>query len=133
MIIGFPARPPQEPFDDSEWQTLAACANTDPEVFFPDKGHSNREAKQICYTCPVQAQCLQYALRNDMRWGIWGGLSDAERQLRKDTTPPRRPQTECGTLAGYRSHYRRGEQPCERCRIAGNASRRDTRRSRATS
>jgi len=62
------------------WQTDALCAQTDPEAFFPEKGGSTRDAKKICGTCEVRAQCLEYALQNDERFGIWGGLSERERR-----------------------------------------------------
>jgi len=66
------------------WQTDALCAQTDPEAFFPEKGGSTRDAKKICTSCEVRAQCLEYALANDERFGIWGGLSERERRkLRK--------------------------------------------------
>src|ERR1700709_1356257 len=60
------------------WQTDSLCAQTDPEAFFPEKGGSTRDAKKICTTCEVKAQCLDYALHNDERFGIWGGLSGRE-------------------------------------------------------
>ena len=62
------------------WQEQALCAETDPEAFFPEKGGSTREAKKICTGCEVKAQCLEYALSNDERFGIWGGLSERERR-----------------------------------------------------
>ena len=66
------------------WQTDSLCAQTDPEAFFPEKGGSTRDAKKICTTCEVRTQCLEYALQNDERFGIWGGLSERERRkLRK--------------------------------------------------
>ncbi|GAA1943468.1 hypothetical protein GCM10009717_07420 [Agromyces allii] len=66
------------------WQSDALCAQTDPEAFFPEKGGSTRDAKKICTGCEVRAQCLEYALGNDERFGIWGGLSERERRkLRK--------------------------------------------------
>lgn len=66
------------------WQADALCAQTDPEAFFPEKGGSTREAKRICESCEVTSQCLDYALQNDERFGIWGGLSERERRkLRK--------------------------------------------------
>ncbi len=69
-------------FDDDleSWQERALCAQTDPEAFFPEKGGSTREAKKICSQCPVRAECLEYALANDERFGIWGGLSERERR-----------------------------------------------------
>jgi WhiB family redox-sensing transcriptional regulator len=66
------------------WQTDSLCAQTDPEAFFPEKGGSTRDAKKICTSCEVRNQCLEYALQNDERFGIWGGLSERERRkLRK--------------------------------------------------
>ena len=65
------------------WQERALCAQTDPEAFFPEKGGSTRDAKRICTGCNVKAQCLEYALANDERFGIWGGLSERERRKLK--------------------------------------------------
>jgi WhiB family redox-sensing transcriptional regulator len=66
--------------DAMAWQERALCAETDPEAFFPEKGGSTREAKKICTGCEVKAECLEYALANDERFGIWGGLSERERR-----------------------------------------------------
>ena len=66
--------------EGQSWQERALCAETDPEAFFPEKGGSTREAKKICTGCEVKAQCLEYALANDERFGIWGGLSERERR-----------------------------------------------------
>ncbi|MCU1550183.1 MAG: whiB1 [Glaciihabitans sp.] len=66
------------------WQSDSLCAQTDPEAFFPEKGGSTRDAKKICGSCEVRTRCLEYALENDERFGIWGGLSERERRkLRK--------------------------------------------------
>ena len=65
------------------WQERALCAQTDPEAFFPEKGGSTREAKRVCTSCEVRAECLEYALANDERFGIWGGLSERERRKLK--------------------------------------------------
>lgn len=65
------------------WQERALCAQTDPEAFFPEKGGSTREAKKVCVSCEVRAECLEYALENDERFGIWGGLSERERRKLK--------------------------------------------------
>lgn len=69
--------------DDDQWQERALCAQTDPEAFFPEKGGSTREAKRICQGCEVRDRCLEYALANDERFGIWGGLSERERRRLK--------------------------------------------------
>jgi WhiB family redox-sensing transcriptional regulator len=69
--------------EELRWQERALCAQTDPEAFFPEKGGSTREAKRICTTCAVRSECLEYALGNDERFGIWGGLSERERRRLK--------------------------------------------------
>ena len=72
--------------DDAEmsWQERALCAQTDPEAFFPEKGGSTREAKKVCVSCDVRAECLEYALEKDERVGRWGGLSErARRKLKR--------------------------------------------------
>ncbi|MBV8541945.1 MAG: WhiB family transcriptional regulator [Pseudonocardiales bacterium] len=69
--------------DQQGWQERALCAQTDPEAFFPEKGGSTREAKRICAGCEVRAECLEYALAFDERFGIWGGLSERERRRLK--------------------------------------------------
>ena len=68
------------PSADDEWRLDALCAETDPEAFFPEKGGSTREAKRVCTGCEVRAECLEFALTNDERFGIWGGLSERERR-----------------------------------------------------
>ena len=68
---------------EEQWQDRALCAQTDPEAFFPEKGGSTREAKRICQGCEVKSECLEYALHNDERFGIWGGLSERERRRLK--------------------------------------------------
>ena len=69
--------------DELDWQDRALCAQTDPEAFFPEKGGSTREAKRVCRSCEVRAECLEYALEHDERFGIWGGMSERERRRLK--------------------------------------------------
>lgn len=71
------------------WQELALCAETDPESFFPEKGGSTKDAKQVCLRCEVKDQCLEYALAREERFGIWGGLSERERRKLKDRSADR--------------------------------------------
>ena len=70
-----------------EWQYDAACRNEDPEAFFhPDgergQARARREAyaKSVCATCPVIAQCAAHALSVREPYGIWGGMSEDDRE-----------------------------------------------------
>lgn len=68
-------------FPVEEWRKLALCAQADPDLFFPDRGERAPEAKQMCRRCPVQSECLEYALGDRSLEGIWGGFSAAERRI----------------------------------------------------
>lgn len=61
------------------WQESALCAQTDPDLWFPEMGGSAHAAKRICSRCDVQAECLAYALAHDERFGIYGGTTPGER------------------------------------------------------
>ncbi|MEU6230547.1 WhiB family transcriptional regulator [Streptomyces sp. NPDC047042] len=71
---------------DTSWQTHGVCHGMDPEdadaVFFPlPRDHEEiAEAKELCGLCPVRRDCLNYALENDLKEGVWGGLTEAERE-----------------------------------------------------
>lgn len=65
------------------WVSSGVCGQVDPEMFFPEKGGSTKEAKLICRGCTVKAECLAYALEHDERFGVWGGLSERERRALK--------------------------------------------------
>ena len=67
-------------FSELAWQERALCAQTDAFAFFPEKGGSTREAKRVCMSCEVRIECLDYALRHDEKFGVWGGLSERERK-----------------------------------------------------
>ena len=80
------------------WQDRAACVGAETRLFFaPDgEGWLDREsreaaAKAVCMLCPVRAQCLDYALGNSIRHGIWGGLNQEERarERRRRARAPR--------------------------------------------
>lgn len=62
------------------WQDQANCLGVDPDLFFPERGASTREAKEVCRGCVVRLDCLEYALTNGEKFGIWGGLSERERR-----------------------------------------------------
>ena len=70
-----------------DWRKDALCAETDPEVFFPEKGGSARWAKSICAVCDVREQCLAEALVNGERYGIWGGVTERDRRKLTGLTP----------------------------------------------
>ncbi len=63
------------------WMDSASCANTSPEIFFPETGQREwvAEAKKICGGCPVSVACLDYALTNKFADGIYGGTVPLER------------------------------------------------------
>jgi len=63
-----------------EWTTDALCAQVDPELFYPESGAPNRDAKRVCGRCEVRAECLAYALANRERFGVWGGTTERERR-----------------------------------------------------
>ena len=66
-------------FNDAKWMDEALCAQTDPEVFFPERGGPNREAKKVCAMCHVGTDCLNWAIEHNESEGIWGGMSAKER------------------------------------------------------
>jgi WhiB family transcriptional regulator, redox-sensing transcriptional regulator len=70
-------------FDEPTWRDLALCAETDPELFFVEKGGTARPAKRICGQCEVRAECLEFALEHNEGFGIWGGLTERERGMVK--------------------------------------------------
>jgi WhiB family transcriptional regulator, redox-sensing transcriptional regulator len=65
---------------NENWQDQANCLGVDPDLFFPERGASTREAKEVCRGCIVRADCLEFALQNGEKFGIWGGLSERERR-----------------------------------------------------
>ena len=69
----------------SEWWRAAACADAEPELFFPISATAAsstqvKRAKLICASCQVRSNCLNYALDYRQEQGIWGGLTEEERR-----------------------------------------------------
>lgn len=71
-----------------EWQLRAACRDIDSGLFFhpddergPAKDHRDRRAKIVCRRCPVIESCRNHALDVREPYGVWGGLTVAERAL----------------------------------------------------
>jgi WhiB family transcriptional regulator, redox-sensing transcriptional regulator len=68
-----------------EWHEYSACRGLDINIFFPeysvDKAFA--QARSVCQSCPVIAECLDNQLRYedfDDRWGMFGGLTPNERK-----------------------------------------------------
>jgi WhiB family redox-sensing transcriptional regulator len=68
------------PEEDLRWQKRANCLGAGPQLFFPERGASTREAKAVCRNCQVRQECLEFALRHGEKFGIWGGYSERERR-----------------------------------------------------
>lgn len=73
-------------WDTDNWRNMSACKDTDPEIFFPigQTGIALEQiayAKAICAGCPVQRQCLEYALTSNQEAGVWGGATEEERRI----------------------------------------------------
>ncbi len=78
-------------FTDTAWREHANCLGVDPELFFPERGVSTKEAKEVCRGCEVRVECLEYAIANGEKFGIWGGRSERERRkIRRERTKGRR-------------------------------------------
>ncbi len=75
--------------ESDEWRRVAACRDTDPDLFFPvgTTGPAIEQistAKAVCAECEAQVDCLEFAIATNQDSGIWGGTSEDERrQLRK--------------------------------------------------
>ncbi|MDQ1437468.1 MAG: WhiB family transcriptional regulator, redox-sensing transcriptional regulator [Acidimicrobiaceae bacterium] len=62
------------------WRQRAGCRGVDPDVFYPTSDEEAAAAKSICAQCPVLQPCLEYALANRERDGVWGGATERERR-----------------------------------------------------
>ena len=71
---------PGDLFASPAFMDLGSCRGMDPDIFFPDRGESLTPAKTICADCIVRDECLEYALDNRERFGVWGGTSERERR-----------------------------------------------------
>ncbi|MEW1892828.1 WhiB family transcriptional regulator [Streptomyces sp. NPDC048567] len=76
------------------WRMHAACRDEDPDLFFPIGSTGPalgqvEEAKAVCRRCPVQEECLRWALENNQDAGVWGGLGENERRALKRRTRQR--------------------------------------------
>ena len=81
--------------EESSWWGYANCLGVDPDLFFPERGASTKEAKEVCRGCIVREDCLEYALSHGEKFGIWGGMSERERRrLRRQRALARRAAAE---------------------------------------
>lgn len=126
----------------TDWTEALCAGNPDPWTM-PKRIHGRRPpytpegmakieaAREACWRCPLIDACRHESAYADPRDGhIWAGLTPDERGNRLRLRPHLDPARECGTEAGYMRHRRAGETPCEPCRLAQNAARRDRRRRR---
>lgn len=134
------------------WSDRAICADLNPTVMEPadEDEKAIAYARSICGRCPVAAECLNAALREEraadryMRDGMRGGLTPAERcteyrrrqrarlkQKQQPAPTPPPPPADCGTRRGYDRHRRDGEDPCQKCRAGVAAEQRERRRLKA--
>lgn len=73
---------------DRSWQPIALCSGNHSHLFFPPSTSERKDerekrevrAKSICAVCPVRVPCLEYAAEIKEPYGIWGGLTEAERR-----------------------------------------------------
>ncbi len=65
---------------DLTWRYRGACRGLDPDIFYPVSEEEAGPAKGVCGTCTVQQQCLEFALANREREGVWGGATEKERR-----------------------------------------------------
>lgn len=74
------SRLPDILMNGEEWAAKAMCKGTDPDKFFPERGGSTREARQICRSCPVCDECREFAVKKNEKYGVWGDTVEKERR-----------------------------------------------------
>jgi WhiB family redox-sensing transcriptional regulator len=62
------------------WRQRAACRGAEPDIFYPVSEDEAEDAKNICRQCAVIETCLEFALANRERDGVWGGATERERR-----------------------------------------------------
>ena len=97
------------------------CTAYDTAAMYPefDDYEGIKAAKRLCLGCPILKDCAEWAIAKNETFGIWGGMTPYERKIeRRQRNYKARTSIEHGTPRGAKAHYRRGEKPCEACRIA---------------
>lgn len=90
--------------EEGGWRYDAACIGAATEIFFPDTTDKEDEelAKNICRSCEVVNQCLEFALSTNQNYGVWGSMNDVERRSFRrrrrlaaahNATPPKMPKS----------------------------------------
>ncbi len=64
----------------ADWRGDAACSDVDVDLFFAVDDATQHEAVAICESCPVRAECLEWALSTKEPHGVWGGCAEGERK-----------------------------------------------------
>lgn len=65
-----------------DWRLDAACAGSEPDIFFPNSQEEQKIIAAIaCGSCAVKYECLEYALENREDDGVWGGATEEERRM----------------------------------------------------
>jgi WhiB family redox-sensing transcriptional regulator len=62
------------------WRERGACKGLDPQIFYPETDEDAEEAKAICRQCSVQTACLEHALAEREKEGVWGATTERERR-----------------------------------------------------
>lgn len=65
---------------DESWHEDAACASSDPSLFFAGDEEVVDDAMAMCAGCPVRRECLEFALEVGEMHGVWGGTTEAQRR-----------------------------------------------------
>jgi len=112
------------------WMEQARCRGCSPSLFFPTRGEGteNDAAKRVCAQCPVIDECLEYALVNQEKVGVWGGTSEKQRRKirrARGISNARRPVAVCGTESKYSLGCR-----CEDCAEAHRKYNRERQQAR---
>jgi len=63
-----------------DWFARGLCTDADPDEFFVEGNHAQKEVRTLCFDCPVRLECLADALDNEVDWGVWGGMTERERR-----------------------------------------------------
>lgn len=105
--------------DTPAWMAAAACKGMT-EIMFPNRGEDSRDGRTICLTCPVREECLDAAIDNGEKYGVWGGLSETQRRrVRRDRNRNKPPVETC--VNGHpKEHQSAVNGKCLICHVNNN-------------